>query len=282
MELVILGLVVLTIFLASGGWSYVRDFVAAVRRFLAEHAVAYKIAGAVSFLCGAALALDVYLHDTPEYRRRYGDDRLAMYLMTLVGVPLVLLPIWFAVVIGLAFLYRNFLAPIVEFVWLILRGIFAVFGFLLSPFRQFRASGESARAAAAREQSAAQNRSARQRREAARSRCKIFFTLHAPEIGSRFTRAMYDDYARRFLGDDRPPEDVEERAAQLEAVLLQHLEKVQPAPKFRGLEDIARWFEEQKRQIDALPDDRMRQTLLATLKARYAELTTRFLEEMQA
>lgn len=57
---------------------------------------------------------------------------------------------------------------------------------------------------------------------------------------------------------------------------------MQPAPKFRSLEDIARWFEEQKRQIDAVPDDRLRQTLLAKLKARYAELTTQFLEEMQA
>lgn len=138
----------------------------------------------------------------------------------------------------------------------------------------------------AREQHAAQvrdqERRDRRRREDARSRCEALYHRHAPEIGARFTRYSFDDYARKYMGDGRDPDEVEERAAQLQAIILDHLERVRPAPTFRSLGDIAAWFEEQKRQLAALPDDRLRETMLARLKARYTELTTEFLEGLQA
>lgn len=137
-------------------------------------------------------------------------------------------------------------------------------------------------AAEERDAQARRRQRAQKRRQDARARCEVFFSLHAPELGSRFTKQMFADYVRQYMGDAHEPDEVEERATQLCALMQSHLEKAKPAPKFRSLGDIAQWFEEQKRQLADVPDDRVRQALLAKLKARYTELTTEFLEGMQA
>jgi hypothetical protein len=45
---------------------------------------------------------------------------------------------------------------------------------------------------------------------------------------------------------------------------------------------LANWFQEQKTQAEQLTDQRLRRTVLAQLNERYAELSTRLMEEMQA
>jgi len=139
----------------------------------------------------------------------------------------------------------------------------------------------------ARQQQEAQRRAneeaaAQKRRDDARSQCVLLYSLYAPEIGKRMPQSVLDNFIGAYLGDNRSPEEVEQRARLLQETIHQHRERVEPPPKFKTLEDIVRWFEEQKRQINALPDDRLRQTLLARLKARYTELTTQLLEEMRS
>lgn len=129
------------------------------------------------------------------------------------------------------------------------------------------------------EQSMLRKSEAQKRRDDARASCEIFYSLHAPEIGSRFTKVMFDDFVRRHMGDERPPEYVEERSRQLREVLQQHLAKCEP-PRPRTLEELAAWFQEQKRQIDGLPDGVNKDALRAQLNARYAEMTSQLLEEM--
>lgn len=122
---------------------------------------------------------------------------------------------------------------------------------------------------------------ARQRREDARARCEFFFSLHAAELGKRFTQTMLETYLEQYLDEDRHPEYVERRAAQLLDLMQQHLAKAQPEPRFRSLEGIALWFQSEKQKIEGLPlDDRAKRVLVVNLREKYDELTSRFLEEL--
>jgi hypothetical protein len=114
---------------------------------------------------------------------------------------------------------------------------------------------------------------ARKRREDARAKCEIFFGLHAPEIGARFSKAMYDDFVRRHLGDDHTPEHVEERARQLVELLERHLDKIEPADEApQTIGDLTTWYEQATAEIEArVTNARIRNTSLAQLKEQYAE-----------
>ena len=46
----------------------------------------------------------------------------------------------------------------------------------------------------------------KRRREDTRSACELFYHLFAPELGERFSQAMFDDFVRRYMGDDRAEE----------------------------------------------------------------------------
>lgn len=122
---------------------------------------------------------------------------------------------------------------------------------------------------------------AQQRRADARAQCELLFSLYAPEIGKRFPRSMFEDFVRRYMGDGHPPEQVEQRAAQLQTTIQQHLEKVEVVPKFRSLEDITHWYQGQKTNLERLPDDANKRRLIAQLNAKYADMTTRWLEDAQ-
>jgi len=126
-----------------------------------------------------------------------------------------------------------------------------------------------------RERNAAESR----RRDAARVRCELVYALHAPDLRKLFSGESFRDFLRRHMGDDRSPEEVEERAEQLIALLEQHRHRLDPLLRFRNLEDLAWWFSEQKHQMDTIPDDRLKRTMLAQLNARYAELTAPLMEE---
>ena len=120
------------------------------------------------------------------------------------------------------------------------------------------------------------------RRENARMECYLFYGLHSAEINERFPRSECDQFVTKYMRDDLSPSEVEQRGAQLRQIIQRHCDKVHPPPKFKSLGDLANWFQEQKTQAEQLTDQRLRRTVLAQLNERYAELSTRLMEEMQA
>ena len=125
-------------------------------------------------------------------------------------------------------------------------------------------------------------KAAQKRREDARAACDMAYALAAPEIAARFSKQDFEAFVSKYMTDAFPPDQVEERAVQMKAIIRQHQEKIIPAPKFRSMQDLAVWFEQQKSQLEAISDDRMRSTLLVQLKERYSELTTQMLSELSS
>lgn len=145
-----------------------------------------------------------------------------------------------------------------------------------------RAESEARRARAEHDRSSAQQAAAGRRRADARARCELFFDLHAPEIGARFTKAQFDEYARRHLGEDQGPDYVEKRAGELLDIMQRHLEKTPQAERKKSLADIATWFLEEKGKIEALPmgpDDKNQ--LVADLEARFTQLQQKYIRSLQ-
>lgn len=105
-------------------------------------------------------------------------------------------------------------------------------------------------------------RADQRRRQEARAQVEMFYSLHAPEIGERFSRSMFDDFVRRHLGDDHEPDHVDERAKQLLAMLRQHLAKVQAPNAEESLEAILASFAERKKRIEATALDPREKELL--------------------
>ena len=122
-------------------------------------------------------------------------------------------------------------------------------------------------------------RAAQKRRENARLSCEVLYRIHQPEIKDRFAPSMFDDYLKKHLGDNCPPDSIDERAQQLQQLIQHHAEKVTPTPKFRSMADLISRFEIQHKQLEAIPDDRLKATMLVRLKARYADLTVQVMEE---
>jgi hypothetical protein len=276
-----LGLIFL--FLVVGGgqavWNWLSSFFNALRGYLDRHPGIRRGSSVLAFLTGFCTAF-VFYADHP--RQSESDHGLIAVIAGCLAAFLSL-PLWFVATHVVALFYYTILRGPLEVLLAIFASIVAVIAWVVQLFRRRADAVQYALVDGPRrqaEQEAAEEAS--RRRENARARCEMFFTLHAPEIGKRFPKTMFDDHLRRYLGDDRSPDDVEARAEQFLDLLRQQLEKVQPSPKFKTLEDIARWFEEQKRQLDALPEGRERRALLAMLKERYTELTTQFLQEMRS
>ena len=120
------------------------------------------------------------------------------------------------------------------------------------------------------------------RRKDARAAALRVFSLYTPKIGDRFSLAMFDEYAREFMSDDSPPEDVERRGEELLDVFEQHAQQLVSRNSERTLDDLAHWFLDQKDRIEGLPvDDKVKRRHRAQLNARYAELTSELLEELK-
>jgi hypothetical protein len=275
MEFILLGLV---FFLAFGGWRWCRDCFDdtrhATRDFLSKHAVAYRLASCVALLSGATLAVSLSL-DMP-------DGKVLGFIAIGLIVTVITLPIWFLTLLMVGFFYETFIAPTLGMIVYLLRPLHASIEVVATPVRRRGESLRQNRRRAEEEQETRNQQGDQKRRENARARCDVMYHLHAPEIGERFPRRTFDDYMEKYMHDRLEPEQVEVRGSLLETLLREHVDRVQPPQTFRTLEDIARWFEEQKQELNKLPDERLRKTLLVTLRERYMELTTEFLEEMQA
>jgi|GEM_PF-2473174 len=120
------------------------------------------------------------------------------------------------------------------------------------------------------------------RREDARLRCETLYSLQAPVIKKRFNRSMFDAFVAKYMGDNRPADEVEERADQLSSLITQHVNAVVPEVKKADLGEITAWYVNEKERFNALPiDDEVKDEHLRQLEIRYSELTEEFLEKMR-
>lgn len=92
---------------------------------------------------------------------------------------------------------------------------------------------------------------AQRRREDMRTRCELIY-LHYPTIAPHLPRKRFDHFMATRMGDDQPPEKVEERGRDLQRLLRQLGE--QPAPP-AGTEEYLHWCREQILRTAALPLD---------------------------
>lgn len=116
------------------------------------------------------------------------------------------------------------------------------------------------------------------RRTEARAACQLMYDLLAPEIQGRFTREQFNGFLHQYLSDTTPVDQVERRAGQLQDLLRQHLERVDPASGGGGFEELNRRYEKRRQEIETLPDERLRRMLLAQLKNQYAQLLSQQME----
>lgn len=106
----------------------------------------------------------------------------------------------------------------------------------------------------------------------ARADCEMLYQLYAVDIAGRFPRASLDEWITKYMNDNLPAGDVEERAEQLRKVILHHREQVRPTPKFMSLVELTSWYQKQVEEIEAVPmDDRFKRKLVATLNIRREE-----------
>ncbi len=90
------------------------------------------------------------------------------------------------------------------------------------------------------------------------------------------------DFVHKYMGDGRPPEEAEERGHQLQEIILQHAQEIQPPQKPYTIESLADWYKTTKQLIDGLPvDARYKQAQMAQLNARYTELMQSLLENLR-
>ncbi len=145
-----------------------------------------------------------------------------------------------------------------------------------------RCAPERDRAALLAKQHAVLEGERQHRRESARASCEIVYCLYAPEIGSRFSRQMFNDFVSVYMGDNRDPEYVEQRAQQLTETMQKHLEKIEPRKDKRSIEDLARWYQDVREKICAQGvEDKYRNAQLAQLNVRYRTLVQELLEELK-
>ncbi len=123
-----------------------------------------------------------------------------------------------------------------------------------------------------REEETRQRLNEQKMRTDARADCEMLYQLYAVDIAGRFPRASLDEWINKYMNDNVPAREVEDRAEQLRKVILHHREQVKPTPKFMSLVQLFSWYQKQVDEIEAVPmDDRFKRTLIASLNVRRAE-----------
>jgi hypothetical protein len=121
------------------------------------------------------------------------------------------------------------------------------------------------------------------RRDRARMQLELAYLQSMPAIAAWMPRPLFDDFLRRHLGDHLSPEDVEDNARQLLAVLRHHREQVQERGEFSTLEELAGWLLAEQQRIQAQPVEQpLKQTQLLDLHQRYLVLATRMVQKPPA
>jgi hypothetical protein len=127
------------------------------------------------------------------------------------------------------------------------------------------------------------DREAQRRREKARLQLELTYVQALPAVGSWFPRKMFDDFVARHLGDHLPPEDVEDSARQLQAVLHRHQEEAPATPAFGNLDELGHWLLDEQQRIQALTVEvPLKQSQLLDLHQRYLLLATRLVHKQES
>lgn len=120
------------------------------------------------------------------------------------------------------------------------------------------------------------------RRENARAACELLYAAHAPEIRTRMPRTEVDRFMATYMGDAKPPAEVERRGEQLRRIIEQHRQTVKPERPPRTIAQLSEWYLAEKARLETLPlDERVKQDHLVQLEIRYADLTQELLEKME-
>ena len=96
---------------------------------------------------------------------------------------------------------------------------------------------------------------AKERRKEARSQCELHFNLYEADIKDRFNRKMLHDYMDKYMGDSETAETVERRGIELRAQMERHREAVGLGDRPKSIDQLARWYLEERGRIEALPLD---------------------------
>ena len=104
-------------------------------------------------------------------------------------------------------------------------------------------------------------------REEIRLSCQLLYDQHATELQDRFPRERFKDYFAQYLPDEFPLETVQQRGKLLKEMIDSSLEKVEGnKQKYSSLNEIAAYFQEQKKEIESLDyDESSRQSFLSSL-----------------
>jgi hypothetical protein len=120
------------------------------------------------------------------------------------------------------------------------------------------------------------------RRVDARRKALLDYSLYAPRLGNRFTRAMFDQYVREYMGESLTADEVERSGRELQTVFERHVSDIEPEKKELTVEGLTHWYKTKKSQVESAGlDDRVRGTQMGLLNERYAELMSQLMETME-
>lgn len=123
---------------------------------------------------------------------------------------------------------------------------------------------------------------AKRRQEAARASAILTFYSLAHRLEGRFEKADLDEFLSTFVTQNTPPDQAELLVGQLIATLQQPLEEKQPTTGELSLEELIRWYERLRQEIDSLSIDQKLKRFYATqLSTRLAELSARLFENIK-
>lgn len=107
---------------------------------------------------------------------------------------------------------------------------------------------------AERQQQVQQQADAVRRRANARLECELYYDQHAAQLREQFPQERLAAYFKEYLGNEHPPELVEQRKELLLQMLRNTHGEAEPGRKrFQSLEEIADHYAEQRRQIQDNP-----------------------------
>ena len=120
-----------------------------------------------------------------------------------------------------------------------------------------------------------------QQRDSIRYACELYYNLHAPQLAKRFSRKALNRFMETYMNDSQPVDLVEQRAAQLNKTIQQHIESVNPPEAILTIEGLVHWYTAQKQQIESLAIDGLyKDDYLRSLTQRYAELSNILMENL--
>ena len=118
-------------------------------------------------------------------------------------------------------------------------------------------------------------------REDIRSRTELHFTLVAPEVGERFTKAMFEHYVSQYMHDRVPVERVEERSRNVIEIMEKH-RAVVTVPSTKSVELLVAWLLSETQRIQSLPlEETLKQQLRLHLHRRYELLAEQYFGDMK-